>query len=60
LAPEGPKPGKLITNFRMFVGLWAKGYALRIAHGKLTAALAAAPVFKSCRLVSMGRLPILS
>src|ERR1035441_8056274 len=27
LAPEGPKPGRVVTNFRMFVGLWANGQA---------------------------------
>ena len=52
-APEGPKPGKLTTNLRILVGLWAKGYALRIPHVKPAAAPAAAPVFNNCRLVSI-------
>src|ERR1035437_435411 len=25
LAPEGPRPGRVVTNLRMFVGLWANG-----------------------------------
>src|SRR6266568_1231625 len=27
LAPEGPTPGRVVTNLRMFVGLWANGHA---------------------------------
>src|ERR1039458_7020673 len=27
LAPEGPRPGRVVTNLRMFVGLWANGQA---------------------------------
>ncbi len=35
LAPAGPTPGRVVTNFRMLVGLWANGYARAVMNLKV-------------------------
>src|SRR5579884_4293890 len=47
LAPDGPRPGSVVTNFLMFVGLWAKAHARGLIPMR---AAAPALAFKNCRL----------
>src|SRR2546430_11961365 len=32
LAPEGPKPGRVVMNFRIFLGLWANAQTRSEEH----------------------------
>src|SRR6266699_1302200 len=56
LAPEGPKPGRVVMNFRIFVGLWANAQTRSVQRARYKAAPAPAVAanFMKCRLLCMG------